>query len=390
MIQTFSQERDNVMHTSQRNKPRQAEKQEEKERRILYGLSCEWDEALTVLNASQRKSIRPPLFSLRDMKKTWGTWDGRKREISLSRYLVLRHSWDSVREVLLHEMAHQFAEEVLGGDGESPHGPSFQRACFLLRANPKASGRYRPLDERISTDPSEPENRAIQKVKKLMALAESPNQHEAEIAMARAHELIEKFNLEQFSSEKPRRFTSIYLGSPALRHFREEYLLALLLQDFYFVRGIWVPAFAMKKGKMGRVLEISGSLQNVKIAAYVHDFVRNFIELKWTDYNKHKGLNRYRKSDFAAGILEGFRSKLENMGTEKNAPQNGKGALIKTGDPLLTHYFAYRYPRTSTIQSRTSSQDRKVMRDGHEEGKSLVIHKGVVSRGNRLRRLIGN
>ncbi len=58
----------------------------------------------------------------------------------LSRNVVLNHSWDAVREILLHEMAHQFAEQVLGASNEPPHGPKFKRACYLLRANPSASG----------------------------------------------------------------------------------------------------------------------------------------------------------------------------------------------------------------------------------------------------------
>jgi len=88
--------------------------QEEIERRILHGLACEWEEALWVLDSPYEELMRKPLFSLGDMKSKLGEWSREKREICLSRNLVLNHSWDAVREVLLHEMAHQFADEVLG------------------------------------------------------------------------------------------------------------------------------------------------------------------------------------------------------------------------------------------------------------------------------------
>ena len=145
-----------------------------------------------------------------------------------------------------------------------------------------------------------------------MALAESPNQHEAEAAMAKAHDLIAKYNLDLLSRTENRDFISLFVGRPALRHFAEDYSLAHLLQDFYFVQGIWVSSYVPEKRRMGRVLEISGTIPNVKMAGYVHDFVQRFIHSQWTEYNQDKGLNRYRLTDFAVGIIEGFRSKLES------------------------------------------------------------------------------
>ena len=161
--------------------------QEELERRILHGLSHEWETALWVLDPSYKESMVKPLFSLRGMKNKWGYWSAEKHEICLSRKLVRNYSWDSVREVLHHEMAHQFAQEVLCARNESPHGPKFLMACSLLRANPKASGNYALLDERVfhwSTTGAR--DKMMIRIKKLMALAESQNQHEAEAAMAKA------------------------------------------------------------------------------------------------------------------------------------------------------------------------------------------------------------
>jgi len=291
--------------------------QQELERRILHGLACEWEEALWVLDSSHKDLIRKPLFSLRDTKSRLGHWSREKREICLSRNLVVNHPWDAVREVLLHEMAHQFADEVLGANNEPPHGPKFQGACHLLRANPNASGKYEPLHDRIFRESSGSEDRIMLRIKKLMALAQSKNQHEAEAAMAKAHELIAKYNVDLLAHEENRDFVSVFVGKPALRHFREEYALARLLTDFYFVHGIWMPAYVVDKGKMGSVLEISGTIQNIKIAHYVYDFVRQSTNSQWDEYNKDNGLNRYRKTDFAMGIIQGFSSKLKSQSETK-------------------------------------------------------------------------
>ena len=126
--------------------------QNDLERRILHGLCREWQGAAMELEPSQQKGLFQPLFAVRDLKGRWGTWSSERREICLSSDLVHNHSWDAVREVLRHEMAHQYAEQVLHGYQEPPHGEGFQEACRMLRANPKASGNYPPLDQRLTDD----------------------------------------------------------------------------------------------------------------------------------------------------------------------------------------------------------------------------------------------
>ena len=361
-------------------KPKEIYIQEKLERQILHGLSCEWENALWTLKASYRYRMQKPLFNLRDMNGKWGYWSNEKNEICLKRNLVLDHSWDAVRQVLFHEMAHQFAEQVFYARNESPHGKAFQKACFMLRADPKASGNYPPLDDRISNTSLNPEDKILLRVKKLMALAQSQNLHEAEAAMAKAHELISKYNVDLLARDNNRHFISVFVGSPALRHFREDYYLSNLLQEYYFVCGIWVAAYVMKKGKMGRVLEISGTVQNIRIASYIHDFIKRFIDSQWDNYNKRKNFNRYRKTDFAVGVIEGFRSKLALQAEKKKGIKNTR-YLMKIQDPLLQKLFKYRYPHTSSIRGRSLNNDKSILKDGINIGKDLVIHKGISKRG---------
>ena len=229
------------------------------ENRILHGLASEWENALWVLDDRCRDLMKKPLFRLNDMRHHFAHWSGEKREICMSRHLVYHHSWGVVRAVLLHEMAHQLAESILQVDHEPPHGSTFRQACRLLRANPKASAEYRMLDEKPLEGDQNPNDKILIRVQKLMALAESRNRHEAQAAMQKAHDLIKKYNLDLLHMRRKRRFISIFIGKPALRHFREEYHMAQLIQDYYFVEGVWVSAYVIEKGKMGRVLEISGT-----------------------------------------------------------------------------------------------------------------------------------
>ncbi|OQY50992.1 MAG: hypothetical protein B6240_00700 [Desulfobacteraceae bacterium 4572_87] len=353
--------------------------QESLEHRILHGLSCEWDTALWVLPSLYDDQMRKPLFAIHDMNSRWGYWSGKNREIVMSRSLVMEHSWSAVRQVLKHEMAHQFAEEVLGARNEPPHGPCFKEACYHLRADPAASGNFRLLDERDATDSKNHEDKLMVRIKKLMSLAQSQNRHEAEAAMSKAHELVGKYNLDLIRLEADRNFISVFLGKPKLRRFREEHLLAYMLGEFYYVYVLWVSTYVMDKGKMGRVMEISGTEKNVEIASYVYDFVNRFIESQWRAYNRNKGLNRYRRTDFAIGVLEGFERKL-NKQSEQHASATGSD-VMKVEDPLLKKYAAYRYPHTHKNRGKPLNQDTKVREDGEAVGAKLVISKGIHHKG---------
>jgi hypothetical protein len=351
------------------------------ERRILHGLACEWRLAVGDLPESVRAAARPPLFRIAGLQSRWGQWSGPRREICLSRELVRSHSWDSVREVLLHETAHQVAAEVFAAGDEPPHGPAFRRACRMLGANPAASGESLALDDRIrsGTVPGSRPDRLRERIGKLLALAESSNPHEAEAAMAKAHRMMARHQIEVLERDEARRFVSAFVGLPALRHTRDRYALANLIIDHFFVQGMWVPAYVVDRSRMGRVLEVSGTPANVQMAGYVHDFVRHHVASAWRAYNRGKGLTHHRKVDFAAGVITGFAQKLEG---QRHRPRtDGSADLpVPVDDPRLERYMRRRYPRVRSIRRGGGRQDAHVVADGIAVGRKLVLAKGVHAR----------
>jgi hypothetical protein len=357
------------------------------ERSILHGLGCEWKTKVSQLKPSESKGFSQPLFAIRDLKSKWGYWSSEKREISLSAELVYKHSWGAVREVLFHEMAHQYAEQILQGRHEPPHGPSFRRACHALRANPKASAGHPLLDHRLSSEPGDGEPKVLSRIRKLMALSRSENAFEAEAAMAKAHELLRNHRMEGGLGTEKEDFINALVGEPALRHSQEHYALSNLLQDFSFVYGVWVPAYALDRARMGTVLEITGRIHNVKTACYVHDFVTRFMEARWKDYGGPGRLNRHRKTDFSLGIIEGFRKKLAQGASAGKDPGNSL-SLVAIQDKGLEKEVAYRYPHLRRIRGRPVRRDAKVLRDGIAVGRNLIIHRGIEEPANReIRRL---
>jgi hypothetical protein len=356
----------------------------ELERKILHGLALEWENALCILHPKNRILMKMPSFSLKEMKRRVGYWSGEKREICINRDFAVSSSWNSVKNILLHEMAHQLAEEVFGAVNETPHGPSFKKACRILRADERASERL-DEDRGFIHNENDPDVKILRRVKKLFSLARSNNRNEAESAMKKAHELVSKYNIDILLKNADRSFSSIFAGTPALRHPREEYHLASLLGNFYFVRTIWIPAYVINKEKMGRVLELSGTEENVSIASYVYDFIRRYIENRWLEYDKKGLLNRCRKTDFATGIIKGFGIKLREDSADKGIIDR---ALVVSRDPELDEYMKHRYPHTASISTKAAQCDECVFRDGIKEGKNLVISKGITKSSSDQKYLI--
>ncbi|NNG01649.1 MAG: DUF2786 domain-containing protein [Desulfobacteraceae bacterium] len=362
------------------------------EHRILKGLDCEWKAAADSIEPPYQGRLKMPMFRLENMERQLGAWSSHTREIRLSRQFVMTYPWDAVREVLHHEMAHQFSHEVLNASPslEPPHGSSFRTACQILRANPKASGHYRPLQDRISSRNQNEPDRIMRRIRKLMSLAQSSNPNEAEAAMVKAHQLITRHNVDLIRSQQELSYASIFIGRPALRHFRETYQLANLLIAHFFIKGIWVPAYVMEKEKLGRVLEISGTPENVEIAAYVHDCVVRYIESQWTAYRQRQGhkLNRYRKTDFAVGIIDGFREKLEMKTNDHRLMATATHALIKVEDARLNAYIKERYPYVTSFRRDGGRQDDRVLKDGMDVGRQLIISKGITERKTTAKPLL--
>jgi hypothetical protein len=320
--------------------------------------------------------LRRPVFEIQDFGSKWGEWDGLRRRISLSWRLVSEHPWMSVREVLRHEMAHQMAEELLGWRGE-PHGEPFRYACRILNADPRASHEYVAAKDVLLREDEPDEDRVLSRVRKLLALGQSSHRHEAEAAMAKAHELIARHSLDLQAGGKPLTYCSLSLGEPVARHATADYALGQLLSDFYLVETLWISAWAMSSRRMGKILEVSGTRENVLMASYVFDFLQRTIEEQWKVEGSTHRYSVRRRNDFALGLLAGFRERLAAKDAELAREGEGIKALVTHRDAGLIRYFRERYPNVRMIGRGSGRIDPEAHEAGREVGRKTVITRPI-------------
>lgn len=313
-------------------------------------------------------SLKAPVLALGDAASRLGAWEAERRCLTISLRLVREHPWGVVVEVLKHEMAHQYAHEVLGARGETAHGPAFQHVCNRLGID-AASGGLPPG----SADVDEAQARVVRRIQKLLALAGSPNANEAQAATNAARRLMLEHNL---SAPAAQSWRFLHLGRVCQRIAEHERSLANLLATHFFVEAIWAPSYDAERGASGRVLEVCGTPGNLELAAYVYDFLQQTGARLWEAHRQERGGGERDRQRFLAGVMRGFSDKLL-LGAE----QCREEGLVWVGDPGAKAYVRARYPRTRQVRYGGNERD-ETWHDGHAAGHQIVLHKPVKGEGS--------
>ncbi|MEY3904044.1 MAG: hypothetical protein RL189_3350 [Pseudomonadota bacterium] len=344
-----------------------------------------------------RLSLRKPLFEIRDLSGQWGHWDPLTRTIVINKNLIMTHSWQHVLGVLKHEMAHQFVTEFLSGD--AGHGIEFHKACDALGVPEEYRGAGLDLGEPLRTWQETsvvPEEDAaiLRKVEKLLAMAESTNENEAFLAMARVQELFHKYNIDRLINRKKNRYVSLVVNHKKQKVDRLQRMIAGILTGYYFVDVVFSDLYDAQENQTHKTMEILGSEQNVLMAEYIYGFLRQQSESLWSSYRSLRALKGAApKMSFQSGVIAGFRKKLEKLETERaqefaragvRAEAEGIGqntreestALLKFNDPALRKFVKSRFPRLTSVRSGGRVLGEHYDR-GKVQGEKIVIHPGI-------------
>lgn len=324
-----------------------------------------------------RDLLQTPSLAFSDRARTLGRWIPGERRIEINRSFVCQSPWLETLEVLRHEMAHQFVDEVLRVRGEPPHGPTFQKVCA-----------ERGIDGRASGQPEAPRevSEAQRKVERLLALAESADRHEAEAAMRRAQAILTKHNLDRIGRGEAADHSFRQLGTPMTRVHSHHRGIDVLLREHFFVDIIWVDAFVPHKERPGSVMEVSGTPENLDIAEYVHGFLIATAERLWHAHQTAHQTSGHARLRFMTGVVRGFKEKLDEA---KGTATSGETGLVHLADAQLKAYGRRRHPRQSWTRGGGIKND-EALAAGRAAGRQIVLRKGVSTTVSSTGRLLGS
>jgi hypothetical protein len=241
---------------------------------------------------------------------------------------------------------------------------------------------------------NEQQIRIVEKIQKLLALANSSNEHESQLAAEKAQALLIKYNLtaeevdldpneDKYVKEVITTDTSKL--SPEWKHIYQ------LLVEFYFVRivlgrapvkdesGHYVRTANGRRIRYEVYYTIVGKPHNVKIALHVQSFLeRSFKEL-FDAYSKEtKSRSLQARNSFYVGLYKGLSQQLRS--NVKVVEQ--ETGLIVVPDAGLKAALHDIFGKLSNSKSSSKIGSVEAMQAGVAQGRNLRIAKGLDDRGS--------
>ncbi len=226
------------------------------------------------------------------------------------------------------------------------------------------------------------DEKVIDKILKLLALSKSPNQHEAESALAKAYELMEKYHLEMADIKERPEFVRHTDRAGAVEPLEWRFIFPIL-QTFFHVRIVSHGATRSN----GFCFSICGTPQDVIFAEHIGIFLFETYPRLWKVKIRElttprMGLKRKRsiKQNYYFGVYLGLSSKLREAQKQFEAAEQQAG-LIKISD-ALSEFMRTEFPGTEKNKIRFRTDDQNAIASGIRDGKQIEINKPIANSGH--------
>jgi hypothetical protein len=329
-----------------------------------------------------RVALAAPLVEIGEGLGYWGKWWPERRTIVISARLIRHHSWEAVLNVFRHEMAHQLVSQ---SNKRAPaHGDLFAAACEQLGVPPeyRSAGGALPESHPLPDPLNQDRARALlEKVRKLLALSESANEHEALLAMRKARELLDQHRLARPGERSE--YCSLVINLGQRRIASHHRAIASILMDHFQVEVVLASTYDAVVCDTFKCLDLIGRPGQVKVAEYIFHFLENRLGHLWQNQRRRNpGAGRTGANSYRLGVLKGFREKLAgeraNASDRRVTPTTNPELLpVRLHDPERDRFLACRYPRLRSSRGRSITVNHEHYQAGQEEGRRLELRAGL-------------
>lgn len=209
-------------------------------------------------------------------------------------------------------------------------------------------------------------NPIVDKIQKLLSLANSSNEHEAALAAKKAQALLLKYNLSASEIEDQDDYTQTEVDSGKGRIEPEFLFVVPVLKEHFFVRIV------REKNQSNKWSYVYiGKPENVKIALYVGDFLKRSFKEQWEAYRKETSSPATSKKAFLNGVKDGLLDQLKSGVTENQAE-----GLVLASQAALDRELKNRFSRLSSAKIGMRP-DSEAQNQGYNVGLNLRIRAGL-------------
>jgi hypothetical protein len=301
-----------------------------------------------------------------------GYFDPNTYQIGLNKSIMTQAKDSVLKDIIRHEFAH-YVTFIKHGNVDH-HGKEFKEVCEQYNWDKDishASANIEIQNNKIEGDIKS--EKVINKIKNLLKLADSDNQHEAQLATLKANQLLLKHNIESLDTISEETYYVINVLSSKRKNAKMSAIYSIL--KHFMVK----PVLNYTKGAV--LLEVAGTRYNIELSEYVAGFLDNELDRLWLLAKKESKLTGLRaKNSFFYGVAMGYDQKMSEI--EKEFSLNDSKSLIVIKDQLEAQ-TARIYKRLSSSYSN-SQKDTGSHELGKAAGKSLSINKGISKKSNKL------
>lgn len=206
-------------------------------------------------------------------------------------------------------------------------------------------------------------NDIVNKIQKLLALANSDNKNEAELASKKAQELLIKHNISMSEVETANSdYFETNIDLP--KRSNERKFIDALLDEYFFV-------FVYTDKRSNKIVFV-GKKENVDVALYVRSFLEHTFKRLYKLENESQGWKGKHRESFYLGLYKGLKEKLE----KQRQAIDTDNKLIVINKTLADHVYN-NISNLKTAQHRIKASNRDAVENGFNHGKNLNISKGL-------------
>lgn len=232
----------------------------------------------------------------------------------------------------------------------------------------------------------------LEKLKKLLNLSKSANQHEAELALQKATAMaieagidIAIVSVKQVSEAEKLELIQEKIGCGKRMASLQKYATWLLKKHFN------VDVVYSGSAYYGRTLNILGDKKDVEFAKFVNEFVKDDMQRRWDYYKKTNSLSVKYKDTFMYNVWRGLDQKLTEAKTtveqtrfsvmnesERSSTQTRYGLVVASKKQAVEVFTRQSFPRLKSTTTRVNVvSNSTIATDGFSVGRSMSVNRPI-------------
>lgn len=220
------------------------------------------------------------------------------------------------------------------------------------------------------------DSKIVEKIQKLLALSESSNEHEAQISMLKAQELLAKHKLSLKEVKEFKVFNSAIkekISTVSFTKAKWKSHLAELIADNFGCYHYFKTKGTHKIAFFGREEDIN--VCNI-VLEYAVDCINSAVKRLRYQYSKYGYSTKGLENDYALGFIAGLKKKFDE---QKKANQEWGLVLVKDKEVVEAHG---QIKFKKTINTETKFQGYSdVFYKGREDGEKFSISDKIADEG---------